>query len=322
MERKLGRYWCTCFIALCFAAEAKRAAALDDKYPALMIFPGKEIAAEDALELIPIVSKIKAGEVQVQGGEAINERDWDAIFFMLDKKGLPTCTAVAVGPKVILTAAHCVDNGKGKSVPVFAYIAGKSYPLSCTMHTNWVSAQSGFYIKNDADIALCKPEGDVDIPSIKYESIDWKTKIPTGTSVILSGFGCTSIWPDIHGQIEYTVDNKTLHMGRSKLERINFSLNNNKGSMFTTLAKTKEDAALCPGDSGGPLFHESNNIRSVVGINSAVKAVPAGDSFYLRSIFASIGSSSVLHFIKEWKANNSNPTICGYEADKGTLGCK
>lgn len=89
------------------------------------------------------------------------------------------CTATAVGPRVIFTAAHCVSNGA--RVNFASRFNGKKYAATCTRHPkvntrNWYN-----------DYALCKL--DSKFPNDMVYASFLKETPEKGEKVLINGFG-------------------------------------------------------------------------------------------------------------------------------------
>jgi hypothetical protein len=74
--------------------------------------------------------------------ETADPTKWMASFY--SGSGNFECTSTLIGPQTLLTAAHCVGNGKKASI----VLAGKTYSGPCTQHTDYPGDAS-------ADYALC-----------------------------------------------------------------------------------------------------------------------------------------------------------------------
>jgi len=143
------------------------------------------------------------------------------------------CTASVVGPNVVLTAAHCVDNGAKVS---FKH-SGLSYTSEGCVH------HPGYKTNKTQDFALCKVK-DVAAPWISVNASHDFVKV--GESLVLSGYGCTNKGGG-GGNDGY------LRMGEAKVLQVP-----NTGSNFDIVSKGV--AALCFGDSGGPVFKNNKQV--------------------------------------------------------------
>lgn len=217
------------------------------------------------------------------------------------------CTAAKVGPRLFLTAAHCVALGRpGRGEPVpedfppndgvrDAYLPGQSLLMhwgldaddaeqgqvtivATTIHPSWwacplcqdpILSQGGA-----ADIAVVEiAEATPQIPEARVE-LD---PIETGTAVVEVGWGCEE---------RTNVDPNTLTLGRYKREdatiipasEIQHEGSPVMASQVATVdasylitaghAQSEDLASLCLGDSGGPLYLPDGEDPRIVGVNS------------------------------------------------------
>ncbi|WP_282053037.1 S1 family peptidase [Phaeobacter inhibens] len=227
------------------------------------------------------------------------------------RSGGGLCTASVLGPKTVLTAAHCVKDGGSLRV------AGKR--VTCT-HSDSYNPKDKF--GKTADYALCLSSSE--IPSTKYGSILTEADIlKRGRYVLLSGFGCTA-WNERDGN---------LRVGHAKIERTPSTSSNDIVVGWDSVYQGDgQGAALCPGDSGGPAFYLSNindfSNRAIIAVNSrtgitcisnptlSAKECPKGDVVIAGSSFLSaLSTDTAQSFIRSWMKKNDNPKICGISLD-------
>ncbi len=216
------------------------------------------------------------------------------------------CTAAKVGPRLFLTAAHCVALGRpGREPPPEGfpangglrsdYLPGAELLIhwgldaddaeqaeftivETSIHPSWwacplcqdpILTQAGA-----ADIAVIEiAENTPQIPEARVE-LD---SIETGTPVVEVGWGC---------EVRTNVDPNTLELGRYKREdatiiagsAIQHDSSRITDEQVATVdasylitaghAQDEDFASLCLGDSGGPLYLPDNSDPRIVGVNS------------------------------------------------------
>lgn len=170
------------------------------------------------------------------------------------------CTATVVGPRVLVTAAHCGTYG---ATSEFFYEGEK---FSGTFEP------SPLYAIDKHDLAVVVL--DTPLKGAKPFSIGGASKL--GMSLQMLGYGCTS----------KEMDRKTsgkLHSGMTEVTRIS-------AFDYLLVSMTPTGALLCPGDSGGPSFVTVDGKQRVIGVHSSVgtmesdeKALVAGPNMDTRT---------------------------------------
>lgn len=182
-------------------------------------------------------------------------------------------TAVAIGPRVLLTAAHNVT-------PEGLKIDTSNVQADCDVAPGYTDDES-------ADLALCYTQ--TDLGRAPYEPVFLETATSESfTQVTLSGFGCTDMAEAATGALSYRsgVMVKTWPSSDSHFLEVGH--------------------CLCPGDSGGPVFaNVSSGRRMVVAVNARGRCRAENGEFNLCSE-ANINcaqvtsTSSLAQFIKGW----------------------
>jgi hypothetical protein len=214
------------------------------------------------------------------------------------------CTAAKVGPRLFLTAAHCVAvprlyrQGPPPGYPANdgvdeAYVAGQPLLIQwgldengpsgtftiveTSIHPSWWanpgSSDPTLDSTSAADIAVIEiAEETPDIPEARVEM----DAIAPGTPVVEVGRGCevSTSTPDEHLGRFKAQDTTTLPP-EPELVYVQPPLSESqttaiKGSYLFTPGQTQDPNAssLCLGDSGGPLYLSDNRDPRVVGVNS------------------------------------------------------
>ena len=226
------------------------------------------------------------------------------------------CTAATVGPRLFLTAAHCVDVPRPRRMqpvpPDYPandgvhedYLPGKSLLIhwgltaddadqaeftivKTTIHPSWWECEfcdpPHRSPGSAADIAVIEIAEDT--PDIRQARVDLDP-VAVGEQVVKVGWGCeerTNIDPSTLELIRYKSDdawviptNEIQHDGTY----FSSALLNDIGGGYLITAGHAQDpglASLCLGDSGGPLYIPDNTDPRVVGVNSDYTFKPSGD---------------------------------------------
>jgi hypothetical protein len=154
------------------------------------------------------------------------------------------CTATVVGPRVIVTAAHCGENNEQATFQVGQTV----FKAKLTRSPIY---QEGNPDK-DHDIALGLI--DKDVTGIKFASIGGAATV--GSDITLAGYGCTQVGGSggNDGILRYNDSTIRSHTG------------------FDMESSKQGGGALCFGDSGGPAFVKLSNPVAehhfLLGVNS------------------------------------------------------
>lgn len=216
------------------------------------------------------------GQLTLINGRPARAGEYPATVY--SRQGGARCTATLIGERVLLHAAHCMNNNGAATFT----IGGKQYASVCTHHPS--------YRRNStADWALCLVSQPVS--GVVFEKLASKG-LSKGDQVRLTGYGCTR--PGGGGG-----NDGILRVGDTNVVQIP------SGTNYDTV--TRQGSALCFGDSGGPAFIYRDGGREVFGVNSR------GDirtTSYLSSTYVGQFQS----FAKDWAASK-NVKICGVHTD-------
>ncbi|MBX3021402.1 MAG: S1 family peptidase [Bdellovibrionales bacterium] len=143
------------------------------------------------------------------------------------------CTGTIIGPRVVLSAAHCADLKNS-----FFIYKGERYEVKFTSSRDYKNKE------HDVAVALTTR----DIKDAEFGVIG--SGLRHGSRIFFAGFGCTHPGGQ-PGQ---------LRMGLTQVIGMDED---------HILSASKDGAILCQGDSGGPAFLRENGENVVVAVNSA-----------------------------------------------------
>ena len=226
---------------------------------------------------------------QIIGGQPATPGDWPATLRFDTPDGM--CTSTVVGPRVVLTAAHCVDNGATGDV----VLGTQPTSVTCDHHP-------GYDEDYRLDIALCLAVSDITLPgnpaNRRFETLNIDSLAPAvadpadpDDTVTLIGFGCRRVGGGGPSGV--------LYQGQSRVRT---------AADDDAYVETRGGAAVCFGDSGGGAFlrERGSGPRRLFGINSR------GD-IRTRSLLTAVAYPLVDRFVRDWKATKQ-VQICGIDA--------
>jgi hypothetical protein len=252
--------------------------------------------------------------------EPMDQREWMATIKTVSQDSRFFCTATLIGPRVLLTAAHCTSHISEAVID----ITPDARRLKCQAHPRFRPVGLGFQF----DYALClldkdypeavlpiaaadKAPSSVAIP-VKFERLsldprDVKFSFSDSSLryLLLAGFGCTK-----RDQTRADPKQNVLSAGFTRITAFGpVRLTSGGRSM-------RDSAILCAGDSGGAAYRVRNPTdpfgeRVIVAINSAniVQNSQVGDFSYLPKTSA----PAFVSFFWQWKRAMGNPMVCGVD---------
>jgi secreted trypsin-like serine protease len=178
-----------------------------------------------------------------------------AIVMLVDENG-DLCTATALAPELVLTAAHCVIGRHKRAVKV--YQTGQSIPVRATTAHPHFNIASYAASRATADVALVKLAAP--LPAIVAPAaLADPRRVAAGETLTIAGFGVT-------------VDRTPIGLGIPR--EASLTVTGRPGSLQIRLVdpKTRDRRAglgACVGDSGGPAFETgADGRRRVIAVIS------------------------------------------------------
>ena len=198
----------------------------------------------------------------VFGGKTVGNGDIVArtLAAVLDQSstGAHLCTAIALGPRLMLTAAHCTDGGTTGVRVIFA-TSLTDVPLERVRSVKAIQrpkptpeAKGSFAYNNPDDVALIV----LDTPAPAGTVFATLSNADGTGAVRIAGYGATSDLRNAgFGQAQLGFD-RTLRAGKTSLVT--------KGAVLT--ADQTHGSGVCTGDSGGPAFTLQGKTLSIAGV--------------------------------------------------------
>ena len=199
----------------------------------------------------------------IVGGSRVNQSDADSKKVVLTLIGSSTCTASAITPNVLITAAHCVNSFSKKSSAVAVFRTSVSCESgfdirSDSMRITKVVAHPDYqpsFVGSEADIALVFLESSVPQGYPIYKIAD-PALVTQSSTIYFWGFGDVDFKKGGAGILR-----------RTQVPREDFEIDEYAKKVKIDQSKGR---GVCSGDSGGPGIVVQNGEYKILGINSFV----------------------------------------------------
>lgn len=291
------------------------------------------------------IDAFPSGSVQLSNGATVSVGDWPTVTvatipqssILSTRTPLATCTAVLVGPKVMLTAAHCVDDPFSESPrPATLVVDGRKLVFDCSINPKYLKRDPRVTTpRGSEDYALCLLDDKGVLPAslaaLRYDVVDIETAMSPKEPVLMVGYGCSDL-KVLHDELTYTKTDGLLRIGDERIDRVPSGTEPDPTYAVIRSLRGKEPA-LCPGDSGGPLFtgvtvDAPKGVRRVRGVNSKVDLEKVPDGYDVLSYVAATSGAVFPSWVHTWAAMNrtkdpvpQEPVICGVTRKAGELPC-
>ncbi|MCW5817148.1 MAG: trypsin-like serine protease [Labilithrix sp.] len=249
-----------------------------------------------------------------------------------------SCTAARVGPRHILTAAHCVHGGGGlwpnyragarmvvsgaavqDATAVHQSLTVKATHVAAAWLERCTAAARCEYSRDEnehlvSDVALI--ETVEEIAGIAIAPID-TAPVSAGESVIVAGYGCQSavgaevtVTPRLKAEVTRVLPATTLLHWGSGVRADRVSDIGARDLVTPGPAWPTAGPGLCPGDSGGPLYRASSRGATVVGVNASYTFAGSGAPLPVTNWHARLDRDTP-HDVGGWLASLGAETCAG-----------
>ena len=243
----------------------------------------------------------KTGLTPVIGGEKVNEKESLSygIVGIWDTEEQAICTGSLIGPNIVLTAAHCINENPKKMKIIFNVnldniIGSKNQLLVNFYQRNVTDAKANSKYDSElnaekeedhGDIALIKFEGDVPEGYAPVEMLSDITQLKRDVEITVAGFGVSDVYTepinakhykDLQDAIDYgevycydeaNTDCVKVDMGGDGILRQTHAPISSVQETEFRLDESKGHGT-CSGDSGGPAYVTVDGKLLLTGVTS------------------------------------------------------
>lgn len=284
---------------------------------------------------------VLGGKTTLSNGVEVSPGDWPTLIVAkmprpnTPPERTPTCTGTLVGPNVVLFAAHCVDNPLGTKPrrATLALPGGAEAELRCEIHPAYLRREPKFFdARGSEDFALCLIDYHGPLPqrlrTMQFDVVETQQPAPAGAAVLMSGYGCSEL-RIVDGALDYSHEPAILRIGNAVVDQP-ADLRADQPTYLSIRSAQGLTPAVCPGDSGAPLFSHATVLapdggRRIIGVNSSVALERRQDGAYdIISRIAATGNKTFHDWAKGWLNRNKSdkPVICGLNAEPGRRSCR
>lgn len=275
---------------------------------------------------VSVARTLPSGGVKLANGKTVKQSDWPAVAI---SQAALNCTATLVGRNVLLTSAHCVDGSPGAATAQVklgtVQFNGEPIPLEeCAIYPDYFASKAnGSWPRHAYDFALCRLKYPVN--GVTMESLG-KSSLTAHLPIVMMGFGCSAVVM-IDGEAVPVVDTgqPVLRLGEHKIAPGRHELLRSS-RLFVRTISDGETPALCPRDSGGPVFGGSTEAslgeRTITGLASAWDPETDSTTNTVR-IFSYLAPAddAVLSWMDGW-GKSRGLVICGIHQPPGQGDCR
>jgi len=276
-----------------------------------------------------------SGRVTLANGRLVSRSDWRSLFVaVLGEVALPsggrrpiTCSTSLVGEGLALMAAHCLEDGKGHLATAAKLDLGSMViDMACDTSDAYAKAvPRGREPRSSDDFALCAFHPPASPPAVLrdvlFEVVDLGAAPAPGRSVLMTGFGCSTVSVTAGRPIESGFDGN-LRAGDAKTS----SPSPDPQGYVRIRSDPASQPALCSGDSGGPLLEGATTAsqtgkRRIVAINSSSEADPVIGGWDMLSRMAPL-SRPAFRTLAATVVARRGGYVCGIDRRAGEAECR